>query len=245
MTSAAVASDPSFGRSIMLGALGTATAIVLSAFPAADMAPLEIDRLTDWWSNAGTALATITLVRAIGLVLATWTVVFAGLGLIASTTRSLIAVRLLDHAAPASMRRLIAASTLAGMVGHPSIAAAADQVEPTPVLIDLGRADENQPAPEPLPVLVDIGPVGVPANASPPAVVDVDVVDVDDQTERWTVAAGDHLWHIAEETLLDRDLPSAERDIEHYWRRLIHDNRDAIGDDHDLIHPGLVLTLPR
>jgi hypothetical protein len=239
MTSTAVASDPSFGRSIMLGAVGTATAIVLSALPAGDMAPLEIDRLTDWWSNAGTALATITLVRAVGLMLAAWTVLLASLGLIASTAQSLIAVRLLDHAAPASMRRLIAASTLAGMVGHPSIAAATDQVEPTPVLIDLGRADENEPAPEPLPLLVDIGPVAAPADASPPA-----VVDVDDQRERWTVAAGDHLWHIAEETLLDRDQPSDERDIENYWRRLIHDNRDAIGDDADLIHPGLVLALP-
>jgi hypothetical protein len=239
MTSAAVASDPSFGRSIMLGAVGTTTAIVLSALPAGDMAPLEIDRLTDWWSNAGTALATITLVRAVGLMLAAWTVLLASLGLIASTTRSLIAVRLLDHVAPASMRRLIAASTLAGMVGHPSIAAATDQVEPTPVLIDLGRADENEPAPEPLTIHGDKGPVAAPADATPPP-----LVDVDDPRERWTVAAGDHLWHIAEETLLDRDLPSAERDIEHYWRRLIHDNRDAIGDDHDLIHPGLVLTLP-
>jgi hypothetical protein len=60
----------------------------------------------------------------------------------------------------------------------------------------------------------------------------------------WIVERGDHLWRIAAETVADRDLGRSEETIVTYWLALIELNRDVIGDDPDLIHPGQVIRLP-
>lgn len=55
------------------------------------------------------------------------------------------------------------------------------------------------------------------------------------------VRPGDALWSIAA-----RLVPSdaAATDIDRAWRALYADNRERIGDDPDLLHPGTVLTVP-
>jgi hypothetical protein len=64
----------------------------------------------------------------------------------------------------------------------------------------------------------------------------------------WTVARGDHLWHIAAATLAARRgrLPT---DVETagYWQRLIDQNRSTLVDPEnpDLILPGQVIALPQ
>lgn len=60
---------------------------------------------------------------------------------------------------------------------------------------------------------------------------------------RLTVQPGDSFWSIAEEELLRRTGTADEQAVVRYWRRLIDANRDRVVDP-DLIHPGLVLSLP-
>ncbi len=63
----------------------------------------------------------------------------------------------------------------------------------------------------------------------------------------WTVRSGDHLWHIAEATLVVRGGAAPdEATTAIYWRRLIAANRDRLVDpsNPDLILPGQVFVLP-
>ena len=62
--------------------------------------------------------------------------------------------------------------------------------------------------------------------------------------ETWTVEPGDHLWSIAAETVEDRGGDGSGSSITAYWLRLIERNRDVVGDNPDLIHPGQVIILP-
>ena len=62
--------------------------------------------------------------------------------------------------------------------------------------------------------------------------------------ETWIVEAGDHLWAIAAETVVDRTGQTDDESVHAYWQRLIEANRHVVGDDPDLIHPGQIIELP-
>ena len=57
------------------------------------------------------------------------------------------------------------------------------------------------------------------------------------------VAAGESLWSITAD-LLRRDAEPADQAISRAWPRLYRVNRDRVGPDPDLIHPGTTLRLP-
>jgi nucleoid-associated protein YgaU len=57
----------------------------------------------------------------------------------------------------------------------------------------------------------------------------------------YTVRPGDCLWSIAEQVL---GRGAAARAVDRGWRAIYAANRDAVGADPNLIHPGLVLVLP-
>lgn len=71
-----------------------------------------------------------------------------------------------------------------------------------------------------------------------------DSAAADPGPETWIVEAGDHLWAIAAETVADRTGRTDDESVHAYWQRLIEANRHVVGDDPDLIHPGLVIKLP-
>jgi hypothetical protein len=54
----------------------------------------------------------------------------------------------------------------------------------------------------------------------------------------YVVRSGDSLWSIA------RAHPAAGTDVETRWRAIWRHNRDVVGNDPDLIHPGQSLRLP-
>lgn len=56
--------------------------------------------------------------------------------------------------------------------------------------------------------------------------------------DTYVVRAGDSLWSIA------RAHPAPDTDVESRWRAIWRRNRDVVGDDPDLIHPGQALRLP-
>lgn len=58
---------------------------------------------------------------------------------------------------------------------------------------------------------------------------------------RAVVDRGDSLWRIAERRLGN---DATDRQVDRAWRRIWAANRDAVGADPDLIHPGTVLHLP-
>jgi nucleoid-associated protein YgaU len=73
---------------------------------------------------------------------------------------------------------------------------------------------------------------------------------VDVETEApatWTIAPGDHLWHVAEQTLSDawgREPTDAE--VAPYWDALVEHNRAtlAVPGNPDLVYPGQIFELP-
>lgn len=64
-------------------------------------------------------------------------------------------------------------------------------------------------------------------------------------SERYTVEPGDSLWRIARSVLTADGVNAGSAEIGAYWRAIYTANRDVIGDDPDLIHPGQELQLPR
>ncbi len=84
-------------------------------------------------------------------------------------------------------------------------------------------------------------PVPPPASAGPADAESPDPIDW------WTVAPGDHLWHIAEETLIDQGAASPSSDeIATYWHTLCEVNHSRLvdPDNPDLIMPGQQIALP-
>ena len=63
----------------------------------------------------------------------------------------------------------------------------------------------------------------------------------------WTVETGDHLWHIAAESLEESwGRAVADHEVDPYWRQIIEANRATfvVADNPDLIYPGQVVRLP-
>jgi resuscitation-promoting factor RpfA len=241
MTRPHVLHRPSVARSLLVGLVTTAAATALWRAPGPGTPPADVAGAVDWWSAAGTPAATITLVRLIALGAAVWGVCLTVLAVMVSQTRSVSATRAWRRLAPESLRRLMASSVIAAMAAVPvSVSAAGAAEPPPPRLTDLGPLDAEPgdavSSGATLPVLIDLGPM--------PTTVEDPTDEPDVAASLWTVESGDHLWLVAEETLADRGLHPSEDDIARYWRRLIDDNRDLIGDDPDLIRPGMVLILP-
>lgn len=59
-----------------------------------------------------------------------------------------------------------------------------------------------------------------------------------------TVEPGDSLWRIARSLLTGDGAAPSGADISDLWRSIYEINRETIGDDPNLIHPGQVLQLP-
>ena len=103
--------------------------------------------------------------------------------------------------------------------------------------------------------LLPPGPAA-PADAPPPAALDVPAaVDVDDPAgllqadveATHVVAAGDHLWSIAEGALARAwGRAPADAEVTSYWAEVVAANSDLLPDpgNPDLIFPGQVLRLP-
>jgi nucleoid-associated protein YgaU len=61
----------------------------------------------------------------------------------------------------------------------------------------------------------------------------------------YVVERGDCLWRIASRLLSAAGRSTRGIDVSRLWRAIYEANRDVIGDDPNLIHPGQVLVLPQ
>jgi hypothetical protein len=236
---------PALVRLTALGALATGTTVLLLRAPLATPPP-SAAAFPDWWEHVGTPAAAVGLLRLAGLAFAARVLLGVTLGLLATITHAGVAVAAWRITMPMALRRAMVASAVAASTALPRVATAAESPS-VPVVVDLGPGDAVPgPAAGPRPVLVDLGPALVatadlPRAESPPP---DEAVAVTRASDEWTVARGDHLWAVARTTLADRGDSTADADVAAYWRRLIEENRDVLGTDPDLIHPGVVLTLP-
>lgn len=221
----------------------------------------------DWWERHGTAAASITLLRIVGITFAGWGIFIGTAGLLAALRPSGLLQGVWRRITPNSFRELLAASIVTVVLAAPTVAAASTQsVDARVVLEDLG------PQVEPArftPVLTDLGPleVGPPTahQSDKPTHVTTMLPNSDTTASRlvestsgahqgdssgasnsqsWTVSEGDHLWKIAMRTLRDQGYDAEPAAVVAYWRLLIETNREILNGNPDLIHPGTVLTLP-
>jgi hypothetical protein len=129
---------------------------------------------------------------------------------------------------PDGVRRLVLVScglALAATVTAPAVADSSAGRPPAP---DDGPTLSGLPLPD----RVVAPPASHPADQQRPG-DQVDAVRV--------VTAGDTLWEIAAHSL---PAAASDADIDRRWRDIWVANREAIGPDPDLIHPGATLHLP-
>ena len=222
-------------------AVAAGVAIVLLAALPISAPPSRPGRLISWWESVGTAPATMSALRAGAIGFAAWILAVTTFGILATATRSRPALRVWQATTPAAIRRLALASAVVAGAATPDATLAAEGGEAPPVVRDLGLADTRaDPTP---PLLHDLGPVDDARRQRPvarPVKVDTEPSGLD----VWIVERGDHLWRIAGETLAERGGGTTDAEIARYWREVIALNQAAIGPDPDLIHPGMVFTLP-
>ncbi|MDW3218092.1 MAG: hypothetical protein R8F63_05715 [Acidimicrobiales bacterium] len=238
--------------SLGLLTVGAGATVALLAMPVA-APPLDPAAVLPWWETIGPGAAVMALLRLVGLTAGASLVFVAALGLLSSSTTSTPVRRLWRVVTPRVAQRLMAVGVTAGLAASAALPAGAQDTGPSgPALVDLGPATATDTAP----ALVDLGAAD-PAGTETHDIETRDIETRDIETapdpaparvesgaEVWTVAPGDHLWAIAEQTLRDRGATTDTSAVARYWRRLIDENRTAIGADEDLVHPGLVLVLP-
>jgi nucleoid-associated protein YgaU len=67
------------------------------------------------------------------------------------------------------------------------------------------------------------------------------------EARTWTVAAGDHLWSVAERVVAESwGRVPADHELTPYWEQLVDANRDRLADraNPDLIFPGQQFVVP-
>jgi len=237
-------------RGLTLTAGAVAAVAALLAMPLA-APPTNPTRVITWWDEAGTAHAAIALVRLAALAAASYVAVVGALVTLSALARLPRLAHSMARGLPAGFQRSLAGATIAASTLSPAFVAAAD-ADPTPapfVLFDIGSADlepvqATSVAPSVPAVITESAGATNPADSAAAVTAPPGATQ---PTDTWTVQRGDHLWGIAEETLIDLtesgEAPS-ERQVARYWQRLIDENRDTIGADADVIHPGTTLVLP-
>jgi hypothetical protein len=233
--------------------------MLLAAAPSLPAPPLAGPRrLEEWWASNGTAVATFALVRIVGLALSVYLAALGLVGTVAAATKWSWADALLVRCATPAARRFLVGG---GLVASLSVSTVGAANAPSIFdLVDMGTITTEFMIQDMGPVtteftIEDMGPVraGSEAHDIGPkqgirseTVVErpLEAAVVDSELATWVVARGDHLWSIAAATVAERGEDGREATITAYWLRLIHENRDVVGETPDLIYPGQVIRLP-
>ena len=173
----------------------------------------------------------------------------AGVTCLGAALRAMRAARLVavaDRFTVAPVRRLLAGTVTAGLVGlGPIGAVAAQPAMPTTTTTSLGTSSTVVATSDTVVLrrLPPDAPAPAPRSAAPAA----PTTPSERAPARWTVEPGDCFWTIAEEVLEQAwDRAPTDGEIVPYWRALIEANRQTLADkgNADLIFPGQVFDVP-
>jgi len=221
---------PSIPKSTALLIMSGGSCVGLANFPTGPAHPSSVAprAVINWWSSIGTGPAAMSVVWVIAMSLAVYMTLVGAIALAAGLAQFTGRFQMLDHAWTSitgdGLKRLLMVGAIVTWSSGPA-AASTPSDPPSPlVLMDLGPAiTPSADAP--------------PADAAPPDAAPADAV--------WIVKPGDHLWHIAEQTIESvTGMPPDVRQVTRYWKRLIGVNFATPGSNPDLIVPGQIVTLP-
>lgn len=226
------------GRSLLATLVGAGTTSALAAL-AQDLLG-KVLRHVSAEAVVAAVVVTVGAVAAAVLTLGCGLLIAGGLGRVVGRSS-----RRLDAAAarltPALLRRAVAVTVGAGVGLAPGVATAEE--------VDLGWAVTSSTAQE----TASLAPPGTGPSAGagvgtglgvtdePSAATGPTTVPAPGPPATVTVAPGDCLWSIAADHLPDG---ATDAEIAATWPRWYAANRDVVGPDPDLIHPGQVLTAP-
>ncbi len=223
---------PSLVKSLFTALLSAGVGWWLFRLPLGSATPvgLQPDSLLQWSRSIDTSTVVFTVVRSVGVFCSAYITLVALVGtLVAASGNARTITRIWGAMATRGLRNTLAVGAITAWAVSPAIVAATDSNPPAIVLIDVGPARQVEPDPD---LFTEVSQVEAPPISESLA------ADV------WVVEPGDHLWGIARSVLL-RDGPEpTTRAVNSYWRRLITDNHDVVGDNPDLIYPGQLLDLP-
>jgi resuscitation-promoting factor RpfA len=244
------------GRGVVLGTL-TALLVLLVAAPSPRA---SLTTLRDLGSaGAGAADVTGPLVALLGLiawVLTAWLVLTVAVTLLGRVPGGVgrLARRVGARVAPAAVRRTVEVAlgltVTVGVIGTGS-AAAADAVSPEPtgpagLSLDwagtTATPDLDWPATQPAAPGTEVR--AAPMSADPSA-AELRAQQASAPADEVVVRPGDSLWRLAEHDLQRRtgQRPTTAQTAA-AWPSWWAANREAVGDDPDLIHPGTPLAAP-
>ena len=221
-------------------------------------------------SAAGASLITtgVVVLRWLAIVASAYGVVVATVGVIAAATRKEAVAALQRRLAPALARRVLAGVTGLGLVG--TVIGAAGSPSGTDVAALVPSPGSVAPATSTPPSSSPDVPAPTPTPTQPPLSVPTAAVDTSPTStptehpaatttpttgdngapaarEVWVIARGDHLWRVAERTVLARlGRAGSDAEVQRYWRELIATNRGVLADpaNPDLVFAGQVFQLP-
>jgi hypothetical protein len=208
-----------------------------------------------WLTATGTDEAVAALAGLIIWLLAGWVALALTLSVLAAFAGSGADAcrRFAEAMLPRSLRSLLITATATSLIVGPAASAGASPTAlvagPTPAKA-VATATAAAAAADPIPWPVTSPAPGPPAiKPLPPAKAQgpgrLDQVRPHPAVEpRVTVRPGDSLWLIAAHRLTESGTPSEAEQIEEAWPRWYQANRSSIGEDPDLIRPGLTLLAP-
>jgi len=229
-----------------------ATIVVVGSLRTAPLPGLGASS-TDWFREVAPAEGVLAILRLVVLVGAAYLLLATLLTLSSTILHTGAVDRMAARCTGPTLQRFLRTSAGIGIGTVTSIQSLAAGAAPPPVtgphaeeVTTLTRVDG--PTPDQTPTEASTGPQTDPPAPEPNPAATTPAASIDSGApDSWTVAPGDHLWHIAEETLLDLrgEAPSPEQTVA-YWHAVCEANHDRLvdPDNPDLILPGQQIALP-
>ena len=214
-----------------------------------------------WINNVGPAAAIVSILRVMGILIGWYLVLATVIGALIRSAPSGRAVTVVDRVTPRFLRSILASAAGLTATAAGLTVAVTPLLAPgtTPVIAtanaNAALAAESPAAPGPeTAVLAERRDSAPPSQTATLSSFEFELAPFDvgnDATPRvqkdsWVAQPGDHLWHIAEETLSDSwgQAPN-DAEIAIYWATLVETNHDRLVDrsNADLIYPGQEFAL--
>jgi hypothetical protein len=209
---------------------------------------------SSWLAGREPVAAAFALLRLATLAGAAYVVVVTSLGVVLRAVRAGALVAVADRLTVPPVRRLLAGTVTAGLMGLGPVAAAGAQPAPSTTAATATAVSTSTSTTSPSTTTTPGATSGdtvvlrrLPADPTPPAVVPA-ATPPERPGATWAVKPGDCFWTIAEDVLHQAwgRVPT-DTEVVPYWQALIEANRVKLADkaNADLVFPGQLFDIPR